>query len=84
MLQAFATAAQGDTAQRDKIEEALAELEAQGWHLEAAVRRLWAGERDAAVLTAGLDEQDALLVLRIIELLAAQGNASSELDMKSS
>jgi len=70
----------GDASERDEIEEALTELEAQGWHLSAAVQRLWAGERDAEVLTAGLDEQDALLVLRIGEILATQSRANSDLD----
>lgn len=80
LLQAIATVAQGDTAERDQLEEVLAELEAQGWHLEAAVQRLWAGERDVAVLTAGLDEQDMLLVMRIVELLAAPSHPSNDLD----
>jgi len=80
LLQAIVAVAQGDASQRDEIEEVLTELEAQGWHLKVAVQRLWAGERDAEVLTAGLDEQDALLVLRILEILAAQSNPSSELD----
>ena len=29
----------------------------------------WAGERDAAALTEGLDEQDSALVRRVLELL---------------
>ncbi len=78
LLQAIATVAQGDTTERDAIEEVLTDLEAQGWHLKATVQRLWAGERDAAVLTAGLDEQDRLLVVRTLELLAEQNNPSGD------
>ncbi|HEY1353098.1 MAG TPA: hypothetical protein VGF67_26080 [Ktedonobacteraceae bacterium] len=71
LLQAIATIAQGDTSQRDEIEEMLTELEAEGWHLKAPVRRLW---------TAGLDEQDTSLVVRIGEILAVQRDTGSDLD----
>lgn len=79
LLQAIATVAQGDTSQRDEIEEVLTKLEAQRWNLKKVAQLLWAGERDVEALTAGLDEQDTLLVGRIVEILAAQRNHSSEL-----
>ncbi len=78
--QAIAAVAQGDASQRDEIEGVLTELEAQGCYLKKAVERLWTGERDVEALTAGLDEQDTLLVVRILEILAAQSNPSSDLD----
>ncbi len=56
LLQAMAAIASGEAAQRHEIEQVLTELEAQGWHLKQAVERLWVGERDAGVLTKGLDE----------------------------
>ena len=48
-------------------------LETKGWHLGEAVQRIWAGERDAASMTAGLDEQDSALVRRVLEIIAEAG-----------
>jgi hypothetical protein len=73
LLQAVAAVAQGDDAPRAQVEAALAQLEQQGVHLQAAVQRIWAGERDAAALTAGLDAIDSALVRRVLEVLAGAG-----------
>jgi hypothetical protein len=70
LLQAIATVARGDTSQQLAIEEELARLEGQGFDLRGAVQRIWAGERDAAALTAGLDEVDGALVRRVLALVA--------------
>jgi hypothetical protein len=35
------------------------------------VQRIWKGERDWQALTEGLDSQDSLLLLRVLETLAA-------------
>ncbi len=51
---------------RGEIEPVLARLD---WMLADAVRRVWAGERDAAALTEGLDEQDSALVRRVLLVL---------------
>ena len=48
----------------------LPQLESKGWQISAAVQRIWAGERDTAALTDGLDSQDAALIRRVLELLA--------------
>ncbi len=56
-------------ATRAKVEAALPQLEERGWRLTDAVQRIFSGERDADALTPGLDEQDTLLVRRILELL---------------
>jgi tetratricopeptide (TPR) repeat protein len=70
LLQAIAAvAAGGEAAHRNEIEQALTELEVQGWHLKEAIERIWEGERDAGVLTEGLDEQDSALIARTLELL---------------
>ena len=69
LLQAIAAVAQGDDGPRESIEAALPQLEQNGWQLTAPVHRLWAGERDPAALTAGLDPNSAQLV-RILPLLA--------------
>jgi hypothetical protein len=68
LLQAIAAAAH-DESHRAKIEPLLGDLEERGWMLGDPVRRMWAGERDAAALTEGLDEQDGALVRRVLELL---------------
>jgi hypothetical protein len=69
LLRAIAAVAKGETAQRDQIEAALPELQANGWNLMTAVYRLWDGERDVAKLMTGLDLQDSLLINRIVDLL---------------
>lgn len=69
LLQGIA-AAVGDESVRAKIEPVLPRLEEQGWRLSDAARRIWAGERDAAALTAGIDGNSAQLVRRVLELLA--------------
>ncbi len=68
LLQCIA-AAVADASLRAQIEPVLARLEENGWMLREPVRRIWAGERDEAALTAGLDAQDTALVRRILELL---------------
>ena len=55
LLQGIAAAVK-DEGLRAEIEPILAELEQKGWRLTEAVHRIWAGERDAEALTAGLDD----------------------------
>ncbi|MDW8215393.1 MAG: tetratricopeptide repeat protein, partial [Roseiflexaceae bacterium] len=69
LLAAIASVARGDAEQRPAVEAALAELETKGWMLRAPVTRIWQGERDLASLIAGLDEQDAALIRRVLELI---------------
>lgn len=68
LLQSIAAAAPGDSEQRAEIEKLLSQLEEKGWKIAGAVHRIWAGERDIAALTTGLDAQDAALVRRVMEL----------------
>jgi hypothetical protein len=63
----------GNPQERLAVEEALAQLEQQGFMLRAPVQRLWAGAREPAVLTDGLDATDAALVQRVLALIAAGG-----------
>lgn len=70
LLQAIAAVARGDDGPRAAIEALLPELETKGFQLTAAVHRLWAGDRDAAALVAGLDATDTQLVRRLLELTA--------------
>jgi len=54
---------------KTRVEQELESAEEHGWHLRDAAHRIWAGERDGEALTAGLDEQDAALVRRVLELI---------------
>ena len=68
LLQSIAAAA-SDESSRGKIEPLLVRLEENGWMLSDAAHRIWAGERDAAALTEGIDGNSAQLVRRVLELL---------------
>jgi tetratricopeptide (TPR) repeat protein len=48
---------------------ALLQLEANGWRITSALHRIWEGERDWHALAEGMDRQDALLVLRVLETI---------------
>jgi hypothetical protein len=66
LLQAAADVALGDHGARAEVEQVLDEIESRGWQIAAPIRRIWAGERDTDALTAGLDDQDALLVMSLL------------------
>ena len=68
LLQGIA-AAVNDEGLRAQIEPELADLKQMGWRLTKAVHRIWAGEQDAEALTAGIDQNSAELVRRVLELL---------------
>lgn len=69
-ITAIAVAAGGDADARQQIEEALPDLEQNGWHITAAVQRLWAGERDWETLTEELNREEALLLFLVLDTLA--------------
>ncbi len=69
LLQRIAAAVR-DTSRRSETEKWLIDLEMKGWDLKDAVLRLWEGEREATVLAAGLDEQDAALMQRVLGIMA--------------
>jgi tetratricopeptide (TPR) repeat protein len=69
-LQAIASVATGDDSQRGEIEELLTGMEKEGLQIREAVHRIWAGERDEAVLTRVLDIPSATLIRRVLEILA--------------
>ena len=72
LLQAIARVALGDPqGERAAVEQALEQMERGGWMLRAPVASIWQGERDVAALTQGLDAQDAALIARVLELIAA-------------
>ena len=69
LLQGIA-AAVDDEGLRGELGPVLADLEENGWMVREAAHRIWAGDRDADALTAGLDDQDSALVRRVLALLA--------------
>jgi hypothetical protein len=73
LLQAIADVARGDDTSRAEIEQALPQLEQNGWMIADATRRIWAGERDAAALCEGIDPNSAMLVRRVLEVLEGAG-----------
>jgi hypothetical protein len=81
LLRGVAAVALSHDGPRAAIEEVLPHLEEKGWRLSTAVERLWAGERDAHTLTAGVDPNSALLIRRILELIdSATEGAGAPLD----
>jgi len=62
-------ATQGNHRARAKLNNALGMLEQSGWHITDPIRRIWAGERDEAALTAGIDANSALIVREILRQL---------------
>jgi hypothetical protein len=65
------------TTHRDQILGTLSELETnleiENWEFSQVVQRIWAGERDIASLTAGLDEMDTELAQRVLEIIDGAG-----------
>jgi tetratricopeptide (TPR) repeat protein len=68
-------AANDDVQARAKVEAALPQFEANGWHIAGATQRIWASERDWHTLVEDLDRQDALLILRVLETIAEPAKA---------
>src|SRR5262249_1700593 len=55
LIAAIAAGAGGDAGARAAVEQALPQLEANGWQIGDAVRRIWAGERDWHALCEDID-----------------------------
>jgi hypothetical protein len=51
------------------VEAAFDQFERGGWRIVDPIQRIWAGERDEAALTAGLDDADTLIVREILKQL---------------
>jgi hypothetical protein len=69
LITAIVLVAQGAEQMRNEVEEELLLIEKDGWQINAAIQRLWAGERDWHVLAQRVDRQDALVILRVLEML---------------
>jgi len=72
LIQAIAAAARGDRQARAAVEEAFPDIEQNGWNIIAPIRRIWAGERDEAILTAKMDHGHTLLVREILAQIRTQ------------
>jgi hypothetical protein len=66
LITVIAAVAHGDQTRRAEVEYLLPQIDNNGWHIAAAVQRIWAGERDRAGLTAGLDANSAAIVNAIL------------------
>jgi tetratricopeptide (TPR) repeat protein len=71
VLLSIAAVAVGDATSLQSIEKALPGFEAKGLRISPTVRRIWAGERDAAALTEGLRKPSALVVGRILDYVSS-------------
>jgi hypothetical protein len=83
VLRAVALVANGDSrTNRAALEGVrLPAMEKDGWrNLTSVVRRIWAGERDDAALTAHLDANTSFLVGRILEFIRSGNVVSGEID----
>ena len=69
VIAAVVAASRGDTAARQGVEELFDTLTRDNWRIVEPIQRIWAGERDGATLTAGLDEADTLIVRQILRQL---------------
>jgi hypothetical protein len=77
VLRAIALVASGDNRPKQALDEIrLPAMEKDGWQgIHAAVRRIWAGERDAGALTAGLDANTSFFLAKVLEMVALGADA---------
>ena len=71
VIEAVVAAAHGHPQARAAVEGGFEQMEQGGWHIVAPIQRIWAGERDAGTLTAGIDANSALIVREILRRLGA-------------
>ena len=69
VIEAVLAAAHGNQQARAAVGQLLPKLERNGWRIVQPIQRIWAGERDEAALTAGLDPNSALIVREILKRL---------------
>jgi len=69
LIEPIVVAAHGHPQARAAVEAAFDQFEQGGWRIVDPIRRIWAGERDEAALTAGIDPNSALIVREILKQL---------------
>ena len=62
LIAVIAAIANGDDTRRAEVEYLLPQIDNNGWHIAAAIERIWQGERDLPTLTADLDANSAAVV----------------------
>ena len=70
-------AAGGDAAARARVEGRFDAFRQGDWQIVDAIQRIWAGERDAEALTAGIDYDSRAIVLAILARLSGEAPASA-------
>lgn len=71
VFRAIALVANGDDRPREKLEkESLPEMESAMWMISGPTKMIWSGVRDETQLVAGIDENSASFVRRILSLLS--------------
>ncbi len=70
LIEAIVRAANGDTQARTQVEATFEQLIAGNWMIVDAVKRIWEGERDIDSLTEGIDRNSALIIRRVLSMLA--------------
>jgi len=73
----LAAAAASNEKARTMIQRDLPHMEAAGWHIQSAAERIFAGERDWEALVEDLDRTSALLVRRVLDVLARPEEAQA-------
>ncbi|KPL79947.1 tetratricopeptide repeat protein [Herpetosiphon geysericola] len=74
LIVAIVAATHGHQQARIALEQVLPKFEANGWNISNAVQRILIGERDWNGLCVKLDNQDSLLILRVLEELEKADN----------
>lgn len=69
LIEAVVAAAHGHQQARQVIETSFEQLTEQGWQIADLIHRIWAGERDAAALTIGINQYSALVIQAILQQL---------------
>jgi len=72
VAQAVAAACGGNSAAQNQVEGMFPQFERGNWRIVGAIRRIWAGERDLEALTDDIDRNSALIVQRILGVLAGE------------
>ena len=70
VIEAVVATARGNRQARAAVEATFGQFERGGWRIVEPIQRIWAGERDEAALTAGLDDVETLIICQILNQLS--------------
>jgi tetratricopeptide (TPR) repeat protein len=74
LIAAVVAVANGNEEAKAEIEDAFEALTKKGWMIADAIKQIWAGERDADKLTAGIDRNSSVIVRHILQALNGEGS----------